>query len=259
MTDIRAPLLTVDRLGLELGGRTVLHDIRFQLHPGEVLAVTGPNGGGKTTLLRTLLGLCRPLRGSVRWSSHPPSSTPSVNRRIRCGYVPQQCNTDRAFPLSAREVLAQGAPGRTPIWGSRRRDGLRRVELLLSEFGLEPLADRRFVDLSGGQQRRLLMARALLGDPVALLLDEPTAGVDLPGQGLVAAHLDALVRRGVAILLVTHDLPFATRCAHRLARLATTLSWIVPRPQPHDRTSIPHPTCPQPVSPNLSPLHSVTP
>jgi ABC-type nitrate/sulfonate/bicarbonate transport system ATPase subunit len=170
----------------------------------------GPNGGGKTTLLRTLLGMHFPSRGSVTWSGS------AASRGIRRGYVPQKCEPDRACPLSAREVLQQGAAGWLPLSGRRRARVEERTACLLAEEGLGNEGGTRYVDLSGGQQRRLLLARALIGDPDVLLLDEPTAGVDVEGRDLFAARLREIAARGVAVILVSHDLPLVIRHADRL-------------------------------------------
>ena len=211
-------LLQVDCLRVDLGGRSVLRDVHVGLGRGECLGVIGPNGGGKTTFLRTLLGVYRPTSGSVRWAG-PRSGA------ICRGYVPQHCDPDRTCPLSAREVVRQGAVGWGCLTGRRRRELGRRAEELLDEVGLGDDGGVRYVELSGGQQRRVLLARALVSDPSVLLLDEPTSGVDLEGREQFGALLRAIHARGVAIILVSHDLPWVARHADRIACLNGTLHW----------------------------------
>lgn len=219
------PVLVVDRIRVDLGGRVVLEDIEFSLSAGEFLGVIGPNGGGKTTLLRTLLGFHQPTAGRVRWTSRshrPPRRTVSIPRP---GYVPQKCEPDRSCPLSAREVLIQGAADGFLPWNRRRRDTRRRAEELLHDFELSPCAEQRFVDLSGGQQRRLLLARALISDPDVLLFDEPTSGLDTESHDRWTRLLPPLLDRGIAVILVSHDLDFVAAHAHRIAHLHRRLVW----------------------------------
>ena len=211
-------LLTVEKLTLGLSGRQILRDINLVVEPGEFLGLIGPNGGGKTSLLRVLLGILAPTIGQVRWSD-PACGTP------RIGYVPQRSGMDRDYPLSSREIVKQGAPGSLPLFGSRRREVNRKAVELLTRAGLTDCAEARFADLSGGQQRRLLLARALMNDPNVLLLDEPTAGVDAQGQEQFCDILCELSRQGITVILVSHDIPLITAHADRIACLCVGLHW----------------------------------
>lgn len=211
-------LLTVDKLTLDLSGRQILRDINLKVARGEFLGLIGPNGGGKTSLLRVLLGIIPPTSGQIHWSQ-PDCGRP------RIGYVPQRGGVDRDYPLSGREIVKQGVAGSLPLFGSRRRDLNGQADEMLDRVGLAGQAGTRFVNLSGGQQRRLLLARALMNDPNALLLDEPTAGVDSQGQEQFCELLCQLSRRGITIILVSHDIPLVIAHAHQIACLCVGLHW----------------------------------
>ncbi|MGE3312324.1 MAG: metal ABC transporter ATP-binding protein [Limisphaerales bacterium] len=212
-------LLVVENLTLDLSGRRILREINLTVAPGEFLGVIGPNGGGKTSMLRVLLGVLQPSAGRVRWTPAADGGHPHI------GYVPQRGGTDRNFPLSSREVVKQGRSGARPFFGVAARGLNRRTDELLERVGLAEQADTPFVYLSGGQQRRLLLARSLMDSPTAVLLDEPTAGVDTEGQRKFCAILSELSAQGIAIVLVSHDIPLITRYARRIACLAVTLHW----------------------------------
>ncbi len=207
------------RLCLDLGGRRILDEINLTLARGEFLGLIGPNGGGKTSVLRVLLGVLHPTRGTVQWLPRPDGTAP------RIGYVPQRTELDRHYPLSCREIILQGVSGRGFLWGQRRRQALLLAEEWIGRFHLRPHAGTLAAELSGGQQRRMLLARALMSEPNVILLDEPTAGVDSAGQGEFCALLDELCRQGMTVVLVSHDIPLVMEHAHRIACLAVSLHW----------------------------------
>ncbi len=211
-------VLTVENLTLDLSGRRILRDINLTVARGEFLGLIGPNGGGKTSLLRVLLGIMVPTSGHVHWSD-PSCGQP------RIGYVPQRGGMDRDYPLCSREIVKQGAPGALPLFGSRRRAVNHKTEELLERLGLSEQADALFINLSGGQQRRLLLARALMNNPNVLLLDEPTAGVDSQGQDQLCEILRELSQRNITVILVSHDIPLITAHADRIACLCVGLHW----------------------------------
>lgn len=210
--------LTVAGLTLDLAGRRILSNVSFTVRAGEFLGLIGPNGGGKTTLLRTLLGLLPPTQGTLAWADRECV-------RPRLGYVPQRVGVDAHFPLAAGELVRQGAAGRMLPFGERRKEVQRESEELLARVGLKRQEATPFVHLSGGQQRRLLLARSLMRRPDVLLLDEPTAGVDAEGQEQFCALLRELTCEGLTIILVSHDLPLITAHADRIACLNVTLHW----------------------------------
>ena len=190
-------VVKAEGLALGYGRHEIFRDLSFQVSRGEVLGIVGPNGSGKTTLLRTLLGLHRPLSGRMLW--HPDA---------RIGYVPQRDSGERIVPVTALEVAMMGRAAKSsPIrrMGHEDRQAATRA---LAMVGLDAISGKLFRDLSGGQQHRVLMARALATDPNVLVLDEPTAGMDVGGEAGTLAFLRVLSRRHqVTILLVTHFLP----------------------------------------------------
>jgi zinc transport system ATP-binding protein len=212
-------LLEIQNMSLRLSGRRILENISLSVAPGEFLGLVGPNGGGKTSLLRLLLGILHPSEGRIRWTPDSAGERPCV------GYVPQRGYVDRSYPLSAREIVKQGAHGSRPFFGAARRKSALRAEALMERFGLTEHSKTSFARLSGGQQRRCLLARALMNSPAVLLLDEPTSGVDAKGQQQFCSILNELSLEGVTILLVSHDIPLIVQYARRVACLAVTLRW----------------------------------
>jgi zinc transport system ATP-binding protein len=215
---LESVLLALREVSLDLAGRRVLSDLSFELHSGEFLGVIGPNGGGKTSLLRVMLGLLPVASGVVRWRKNHRAP-------VRLGYVPQRTGIDPSCPFSPREVVRHGASGALPLFGARRKSVFAQADALLARVGLTDRADAPFNQLSGGQQRRALLARALLNEPQALLLDEPTAGVDTEGQQQFCLLLRELSAQGIAIVLVSHDIPLVTSHADRIACVAGQLHW----------------------------------
>jgi zinc transport system ATP-binding protein len=184
-------------LGYRYGADVALAGVDLAVARGERLVILGPNGGGKSTLVRLLLGLLRPDRGEVRWR------LPRRSRRL--GYVPQAPSFDRGFPLRVEEMVRLGRlGGRRPFDRWSRADH-QAVTSRLAELELEPLAGAYLSELSGGELRRALVARALVGEPDFLVLDEPTASLDEPSRRRLWATIAALPA-ATAVVLVTHDL-----------------------------------------------------
>jgi zinc transport system ATP-binding protein len=197
-----APIRTRD-VAVELGGRPVLRGIDLVVSPGEVVAILGANGSGKSTLVRTVLGLVPPVRGDVELFGTPLAGFRSWER---VGFVPQRATATSGVPATVREVVAAGRLSRrTPFLPLRRADR-DAIVAAVDAVGLEGRLGDGVSTLSGGQQQRVLIARALAGEPDLLVLDEPTAGVDVQSQQAFAEALGGLVARGATIVLVTHEL-----------------------------------------------------
>ena len=183
--------------------RPVVHHVDFTLSAGEAVAVVGPNGAGKSTLVRAILGLAPVLAGRLELFGVPAEQ---FKQRYRIGYVPQRHTTGGAVPSTVREVVTSGRLPRMGLLGRPSAADRDAVDEALRTVGLQQLARRPIAQLSGGQQRRALIARALAAQPEVLVLDEPTAGVDVESQASLAATLARLARTGVTMLIVTHDL-----------------------------------------------------
>ena len=189
-----ANALEVDHLTVRLGNVEVLRDLSFSVPKGTSLAVIGPNGSGKTVLFRALIDAV-PYDGTVSWSDD-----------ARIGYVPQRLDIERNLPVTGHDLLL----ARARLSSAARGD----IERVLARVGLVPdILQKPIGTLSGGQFQRLLMAFALLGDPTVLLLDEPTAGIDEPGQERVTQTVHRLQEQGVTLLMISHELNVVYRFA----------------------------------------------
>ena len=179
------PLIAAHGLSVEAGGNTVLNGVEIEVREGEIVTMVGPNGGGKTTLVRALLGL-------------QPLSAGSVTRRpgLRVGYLPQRFQVDIALPITAGRLLSLAS-----------RASVAQMEEILDEVGAAHLIGRMLANLSGGELQRVLLARALLKQPELLILDEPDQGVDVTGRlDLFETIAGIRSRRGCGILMISHDL-----------------------------------------------------
>jgi manganese/zinc/iron transport system ATP- binding protein len=184
--------------GLTLGYHNdgFVHDLSFEVHQGEILGIVGPNGCGKTTLLRAMLGLQKPLAGKTE-----------LRPNIAISYVPQRERIDTILPITALEVVLMGRSARERALQRVRQSDHDQAFRALALLQVEQFGDRLFRELSGGQQRRVLLARALATDSELLVLDEPTAGMDVAGEAAIIEFLRELNRRRqMTIVIVTHVL-----------------------------------------------------
>jgi iron complex transport system ATP-binding protein len=195
-----------------LGRRQVLHDVSLAARIGEVLAVIGPNGAGKSTLLKTLAGLV-PYQGRVELDGAELRSLSASQRARRVSFVPQHSLLSAA--LSVREVVRLGRYVHRGALGSESEHDRRAVEAALVDTDVGALAERSFADLSTGEQKRVLLARALCTEARVLLLDEPTASLDIEHALRLFVLLRALAARGCAVVLVLHQLEHALAYADR--------------------------------------------
>ncbi len=200
-------MIGVSALSVRLGGREVLHQISFSAGAGEFVALVGPNGAGKTTLLRALAGL---LPARVASAGKVPIAGARPDPR-RVAYVPQGARC--AWGLTVRQVAALG---RLPWGGADESE----VEAALRQCGVQDLAERRIDQVSGGQARRAMLARALAGKPCVLLLDEPVADLDPPACHAVLGLLAEFARAGGVVIAVLHALELAAAYASRMVVLA---------------------------------------
>lgn len=207
MTGAGAPLVALEAAAVGYGGQPLLEGVNLSVAPGDFLAMVGPNGGGKTTIVRSLLGALPLVAGRLVRPRAP-----------RVGYVPQREAVDPTWPFTALEVVLMG---RTPGLGPFRRPGQGdrgAARAALGRVGLAAVADASFGELSGGQRQRTLIARALAADPELLVLDEPTSGMD-PAAELGAMDLLRALHAGgaLAVVMVSHRLDAVANAARTLA------------------------------------------
>jgi zinc/manganese transport system ATP-binding protein len=218
-------VVVAEDLALRYGERTLFDELGFALEAGELLAVLGPNGTGKTSLLRIMLGLREPSSGRVVIEGCPPRE-----RCHRIGYVPQQRVFDRDLVLRGRDLVRLGLDGHR--WGFGRLDGAEhaQVEAALEEVGASGYADAPIGRLSGGEQQRLRVAQALVADPVVILADEPLLSLDLAHQRGVVDLLDARrLGAGTPVVFVTHDVNPVLHSVDRVLYLAPD-GWAIGAP-----------------------------
>jgi zinc transport system ATP-binding protein len=189
----RELLIDVDNVSVRLGVETVIDRVSFCFHKGEFIGLIGPNGAGKTTLLRVVLGLTKPTTGKVRTAGEV------------IGYVPQRGGLYNAVvPMSVLEVVRLGA-------GTKAA-----AQRALEETGMDAYAHKRFTELSGGQQQRVAIAKALAGNAELLILDEPTTGIDEQSQTEFYSLLQSLQRKGITIVMVSHEVDTVTKLVTRV-------------------------------------------
>jgi len=211
------PAISVNNVSFRYNDVPVLEKVSLEIERGEFLGIVGPNGGGKSTLLKLILGLLKPLRGTITVLGERPEESCRL-----LGYVPQFVHFDRHFPITVRNTVLQGRLGLTrPILGFGRKDH-ERVAKALIETEISDLAQRPIAALSGGQMQRVLIARALASDPEILILDEPTANIDPKVEEDVFDLLKRLNDK-ITIVVVSHDIGFISNYITRVACLNRTL------------------------------------
>ncbi len=202
--------VSISDLSFSYDGQVVLTDVNLEVQPFDSICVVGPNGGGKTTLIKLILGLLTPDTGTVRVFDKKPEEA-----RLRIGYVPQYAHYDPQFPISVVEVVCMGRLGRSFTGRYSRQDREQAMESL-TETGLADIAARPFTSISGGQRQRVLIARALASGGDILILDEPTANIDHESELQFFDLLTRLNKR-MTILMVTHEVGFASTFFKRVA------------------------------------------
>jgi ABC-type Mn2+/Zn2+ transport system ATPase subunit len=207
-----APSVVVDRVTAGYGRRVALVDVSLTVKPGSLLAVIGPNGAGKSTMLKLLAGLIRPISGTLTVLGGPPGSAAKS-----VAYLPQAEAVDWDFPVTVGEVVTMGRYARLGFGRAPGRLDRERVDSALELVGMADAVDRQIGALSGGQRRRVFLARAIAGDPDLYLLDEPVTGVDARTQEDLMVVLEAEARAGKTVIATTHDLICAAQRFHQAA------------------------------------------
>ena len=202
------PQLTCSDLTLGYEGHAVLSGLSFTVNAGDYLCIVGENGSGKSTLMKTVLGLMKPLGGRIEWGGGL--------RENEIGYLPQQTAVQKDFPATVREIVlsgCQGRAGKRPFYSREERELARKN---MERMGVTQFAKWCYRELSGGQQQRVLLARALCATRKILLLDEPVSGLDPKVTAEMYALIEGLNREGVTVIMISHDIASAVRCASHI-------------------------------------------
>lgn len=191
-------VIEVDNLSFRYDNELILSNISFSVEEGDFVGMIGPNGAGKTTLAKILLGMLRPSGGSIKMADD-----------VTMGYVPQRYSLDRNFPATVKELLESNSSSFWPI---------------VHELEISDLLSKRFVDLSGGQQQRVMIAIALVLNPKVLMLDEPDVGVDIKAQEGFYKFLNKLNKKGITIIIISHDVGIIAKYAKSVLCINKSLS-----------------------------------
>ena len=212
----RTTIIEIEGVSFSYGGHDILSDVNFTLSKREFAGMVGPNGGGKTTLLKLMLGLLKPATGTITILGSSP-----LDARQHIGYMPQHAQIDPSFPARVLDIVLTGrlTGGRLIRYSSGDRE---RAEIAIAEVGLSEKRASMFSSLSGGQRQRTLIARALVSDPRLLLLDEPTANLDVSMEAQLHRLLRKLNER-MAIVLVSHDMGFVSEYATKVICVKKTV------------------------------------
>ena len=210
---MKKEVVRLENVWVHCGGVPILEEINLAIHQHDFIGIIGPNGGGKTTLLKVILGLIKPDSGKIRVFGHPPEKS-----RKHIGYVSQYKAFDRDFPISVRDVVLMGRMGLYEMFKRYSEKDKKLAEHALKTVEMLNYRDRQIGTLSGGQQQRVLIARALVSNPELLLLDEPTAGVDASAQREFYELLKKLNEK-TTIVLVSHDLTAVSVYVDKIACL----------------------------------------
>jgi zinc transport system ATP-binding protein len=209
--NFKPSLISLKNISFAYDKELVLEDINLQIYANDFLAIIGPNGGGKSTLLKLILGILTPNKGSI-------TKTSSI------GYVPQNTNINTDFPIKVIEVvmMAQGL-SKKRLFGYPKEDIIKAKEIL-AQVGMAEYADKKIALLSGGQRQRVMIARALFSNPKVLILDEPTSSIDVEGQKQVY-ELFKQLNKDMTIIVVSHDISIIIGYASKVAHINKRLSY----------------------------------
>lgn len=211
--DLSQPIVALEGVSVYFNGVLALDNLSFELKQGEHVAVIGPNGAGKSTLFNLISGVLRPARGQV----HIYGREPGQQRCI--AYVPQRSQVDWQFPVNVADVVMMGRAGKLGLFRRPGHKDWEQVAEALELVGMAHLAKRQIGELSGGQQQRVFIARALAQEAELMLMDEPLTSLDIKSQEDIFAILEKLCRRGVTLMVSTHDLNLAAERFDRLMLL----------------------------------------
>ena len=194
-------MIKFSNVQLGYGGKPVLNALNFEIQKGDFFGIVGPNGAGKTTLLKAILGLLKPVKGEISFLNI------KRGHRKRIGYVPQHASVDEIFPIKVLDMVLMGRYAKMGILKRPKKRDYTIVEEMLKNVGMEGLAEQNYRELSGGQKQRTLIARAMVGEPDTLILDEPVEGMDIQGEIAIMELIKNLhTEFTLTVVLVSHDL-----------------------------------------------------
>lgn len=212
-------IIRIDDLTAGYDGHVILHDVNLAVTRGEFLGIIGPNGGGKTTLVKSIVGMVKPMTGRIILRD----ATGRATSRLAIGYLPQRKDIDTLFPITVEEVVLSGLM-RSLGWFRRpTRPQRRRVADVLATVGLANFRHAPIGSLSGGQVQRALVGRAVVADPELLILDEPNSYLDMAFEGQLYDLLRDYNRRGTTILMVSHEMASLSALVSRVVSIEGTL------------------------------------
>lgn len=215
--NVKNSLLSLKNISVGFDKHTVLENISFCVTKPEFIVITGPNGGGKTTLLKLILGILQPWSGSISVLGTSPLHTTAD-----IGYVPQFNETDPLFPISVKDVILMGTLSGIPMFPFYQKDAIKKMRDIAEDLKISPLLKLHFGSLSGGQKQRVLIARALVSNPKMLLLDEPVASVDSNSE-IDIYHLLQQYAASIPVIMVTHDIGFVSTLVNRIICINRTM------------------------------------
>ena len=217
MLEVKNLTFQVNENGIE---RSIVENISFNVEDGEMLVITGPNGGGKTTLIKCILGLLKPLSGEISFTS----SRTAGNLQLTMGYLPQYNSIDRKFPITVEEVILSGLSSKKSLISRFTKEHKEKTHQVIVRMGLEGLEERAIGALSGGQLQRALLGRAIISDPEVVILDEPSTYIDKRFEARLYQLL-AEINKDCAIILVSHDIGTVLQQVKSIACVNETLDY----------------------------------
>lgn len=219
----RSPIIQLNNIHFSYSQEEVIKDTSLTIHKGDYVGIIGPNGGGKSTLLKIMLGILKPNNGQVKLFS---TNITQFKNWEKIGYVPQRTYIDMNFPVTVEEVVMMGRFGKLGLFHFPKKEDKEKILWALKQVDMLAFKDRQISDLSGGQQQRVFIARALASEPEIIFLDEPTVGVDVKTQKQFYELLRKLNKElSLTLILVSHELDVVAHEATVLGYINRTLEY----------------------------------
>lgn len=223
------PIIEIKNLSADYNHKTVLHDINLNVYERDFLGIIGPNGGGKTTLIKCILGLIKPSKGEIIFNKQQiqekqHSSSKTSQASITIGYLPQYNSVDKKFPISVEEVILSGLSSKKPLSSRYTQSQKEKAQAIITRMGLNGIEKRAIGQLSGGQLQRALLGRAIISDPDVVILDEPSTYIDKRFEARLYELL-AEINNECAIILVSHDIGTVLQQVKSIACVNETLDY----------------------------------